>query len=124
MVFVMFAIQALVKQTNKMVEKIIEDENFIREHDRLLPIANVTRIMKTGVPRNAKISKNAKETIQLCSSEFISFISSEASDRCLVEKRKTITGEDLINALENLGFDNYANLIKLHYSKYKKTGKL
>lgn len=46
----------------------------VREQDRFLPIANVSRIMKKALPSNAKISKDAKETVQECVSEFISFI--------------------------------------------------
>eukprot|EP00249_Psilotum_nudum_P029127 c39433_g1_i1 orf=103-339(+) len=42
-----------------------------RDLDRLLPIANVGRIMKRALPANAKISKEAKETVQECVSEFI-----------------------------------------------------
>lgn len=53
------------------------DGDLIREQDRLLPIANVARIMKQAVPTNAKIAKEAKETVQECVSEFISFVTSE-----------------------------------------------
>ena len=67
----------------------------VREQDRYLPIANISRIMKKSLPNNAKIAKDAKETVQECVSEFISFITSEASDKCQREKRKTINGEDL-----------------------------
>lgn len=91
----------------------------LREQDRLLPIANVSRIMKTAVPTSAKIAKDAKETVQECVSEFISFVTSEAWDRCLQEKRKTISGEDIIWAMENLGFDNYVQLLKLYLLRYK-----
>ncbi len=49
----------------------------VREQDRFLPIANISRIMKKALPANAKIAKDAKETIQECVSEFISFITSE-----------------------------------------------
>ena len=49
----------------------------IREQDRFLPIANISRIMKKALPANAKIAKDAKETVQECVSEFISFITSE-----------------------------------------------
>ena len=45
--------------------------------DRYLPIANISRIMKRALPANAKIAKDAKETVQECVSEFISFITSE-----------------------------------------------
>jgi len=37
-----------------------------REQDRFLPIANVSRIMKKALSTNAKISKDAKETVQAC----------------------------------------------------------
>ena len=68
----------------------------IREQDRFLPIANIARIMKKVLPNNAKIAKEAKESIQECVSEFISFITSEASDKCQQEKRKTINGDDIL----------------------------
>jgi histone H3/H4 len=100
------------------------DDEVIREQDRLLPIANVSRIMKQAVPSSAKIAKDAKETVQECVSEFISFITSEASDRCQQEKRKTINGEDIIWAMEALGFDQYGQLMKLYLQKYKEVTKV
>lgn len=42
-----------------------------KEQDRFLPIANVSRIMKKALPANAKISKDAKETVQECVSVFL-----------------------------------------------------
>ncbi|KAI4966781.1 hypothetical protein ZWY2020_035985 [Hordeum vulgare] len=74
----------------------------VRE-DRFLPIANISRIMKKAVPANGKIAKDAKETLQECVSEFISFVTSEASDKCQKEKRKTINGDDLLWAMATLG---------------------
>jgi len=52
-----------------------------KEQDRFLPIANVARIMKKALPDNAKIAKEAKETVQECVSEFISFITSEGKNQ-------------------------------------------
>lgn len=49
----------------------------VREQDRFLPIANISRIMKKALPSNGKIAKDAKETVQECVSEFISFVTSE-----------------------------------------------
>lgn len=93
-------------------------------------IANVARIMKESLPTTAKIAKESKECIQECVSEFISFVvrspptsllapnetdacmlgqTSEASERCLDGKRKTLNGEDVLEALTALGFDNYAS---------------
>ena len=44
---------------------------------RVLYIFSVARIMKKSLPENAKIAKEAKECVQECVSEFISFITSE-----------------------------------------------
>jgi nuclear transcription Y subunit beta len=119
-----------------------EGPNLLREQDRYLPIANISRIMKKALPANAKIAKDAKETVQECVSEFISFITSEyvpascvfppphrgshccrcyrrASDKCQSEKRKTINGDDILSAMVTLGFDNYVEPLKLYLHKYR-----
>ncbi|KAL1824845.1 hypothetical protein DCAR_0312945 [Daucus carota subsp. sativus] len=90
-----------------------------KDQDKFLPIANVSRIMKKSLPANAKISKEAKETVQECVSEFISFITGEASDKCQREKRKTINGDDLLWAMTTLGFENYVGTLKIYLNKYR-----
>lgn len=52
-------------------------------------------------------------------SEFISFITSEASERCHQEKRKTINGEDILFAMSTLGFDSYVEPLKLYLQKFR-----
>ncbi|XP_021719963.1 nuclear transcription factor Y subunit B-7-like [Chenopodium quinoa] len=91
-----------------------------KEQDRFLPIANVGRIMKKVIPQSGKISKDAKETVQECVSEFISFVTGEASDKCQREKRKTINGDDIIWAITTLGFEDYVNPLKMYLNKYRK----
>ncbi|VEU21341.1 DEKNAAC102375 [Brettanomyces naardenensis] len=91
----------------------------LREQDRWLPIANVARLMKNTLPATAKVSKDAKECMQECVSEFISFITSEASDKCLMEKRKTINGEDILYSMNILGFENYSEVLKIYLAKYR-----
>ncbi|KAI5299664.1 hypothetical protein KEM56_003063 [Ascosphaera pollenicola] len=113
----------------------------VKEQDRWLPIANVARIMKTALPDNAKIAKEAKECMQECVSEFISFITSEgppfaippfnlrflvltsqaASEKCQQEKRKTVNGEDILFAMTSLGFENYSEALKIYLAKYRET---
>ncbi|KAJ7547865.1 hypothetical protein O6H91_08G107300 [Diphasiastrum complanatum] len=94
-------------------------DHSVREQDRFLPIANVSRIMKKGLPANAKISKDAKETVQECVSEFISFVTGEASDKCQREKRKTINGDDLLWAMSTLGFEEYIEPLKVYLHRYR-----
>jgi histone H3/H4 len=75
--------------------------------------------MKQSVPHTAKIAKDAKECVQECVSEFISFITSEAAEKCQMEKRKTIGGEDILYAMVSLGFENYAETLKIHLAKLR-----
>ena len=98
--------------------------------------------MKGALPDNAKIAKEAKECMQECVSEFISFITSEgtscycqrtstimldwradrhlvASEKCQQEKRKTVNGEDILFAMTSLGFENYAEALKIYLARYR-----
>ena len=98
--------------------------------------------MKTALPENAKIAKEAKECMQECVSEFISFITSEgssslisvpllwtdlirpsASEKCQQEKRKTVNGEDILFAMTSTGFENYAEALKIYLAKYREVSK-
>jgi len=94
-------------------------EESLRDQDRFVPIANVGRIMKQMISPAGKVSKEAKECVQECVSEFISFITMEASERCQQEKRKTINGEDILWAMQTLGFDNYLEPMKAYLAKYR-----
>jgi len=47
-----------------------------------------------------------------------------AGERCHQEKRKTINGEDIVWAMEALGFDQYSQLMKLYLQKYKEITKI
>ncbi|KAK2984217.1 hypothetical protein RJ640_013446 [Escallonia rubra] len=91
-----------------------------REQERLhLPISNIVRIMRRVLPPHAKISEEAKEAIQECASEYISFITAEANERCWTEHRKTITSDDLIQALAKLGFDDQVVALKSYLQRYR-----
>lgn len=101
-----------------------DGESFLREQDRYLPLANVARIMKNAIPGSGKVARDAKECAQECVSEFIAFVTSEASERCVNEKRKTINGDDVIAALQALGFDNYVEPLTIFLSKFREANKM
>ena len=110
-------------ETGLIDENCDDDEipHYLRDQDRFLPIANVAKLMKKAIPERGKIAKEAKECVQECVSEFISFITSEAAERCSIEKRKTINGEDILFAMSNLGFDNYLEPLKVYLQKYRES---
>ncbi|KAL5227225.1 hypothetical protein ABZP36_015490 [Zizania latifolia] len=101
-----------------------DGERCLNGQDNLLPIANVGRIMKDGLPPQAKISKQAKETIQECATEFISFVTGEASERCRRERRKTVNGDDICHAMRTLGLDHYADAMHRYLLRYRESEEL
>ncbi|KAL9932867.1 hypothetical protein V8E36_008122 [Tilletia maclaganii] len=84
-----------------------------------LPIANISRIMRRSLPDSAKIGKDAKEAVQIVLSEFISFVTSEANERCLADRRKTISGDDLLTAFRLLGLDEYHEVLRIFLTRYR-----
>ena len=91
----------------------------VREQDRFLPIANIGRIMKKALPANAKNRQGRQGNCSGMCLWFISFITSEASDKCQREKRKTINGDDLLWAMSTLGFEEYVEPLKVYLHKYR-----
>ena len=90
-------------------------------NNNLLPIENIKRIVKNAFPKeiNCKLTKEGKEAFQEILTEFIGFITSEASEIANSQDRKTILGSDIIRALEDLGFDHYSDILKIYLSKIK-----
>lgn len=43
----------------------------------------------------------------------------KASEKCHQEKRKTVNGEDILFAMTSLGFENYAEALKIYLAKYR-----
>ncbi|KAK8912159.1 Transcriptional activator hap3 [Metarhizium anisopliae] len=74
--------------------------------------------MKKALPDNAKLSNEAKVCVQRCTSEFISFITSEACEKASAQKRNTVKGEDILSAMKSLSFDHYAEALEIYHSGY------
>lgn len=105
--------------------------------DLLLPMANgkflffqdkkksrywqriVSRTMKDAVPAHSKLSKEAKDCMQECVTEFVAFITSEAAEISNGAKRKTINGQDILYALTLLGMENYSEVLAIYLSRYR-----
>nr|AEG76897.1 putative transcription factor H2A superfamily protein [Linum usitatissimum] len=92
-----------------------------QRQDEYMPLANILRIMRRVLPANAKITDDAKESIQKCVSELISIVTVEANESCQREHRRTVTAEDLLSAMGRLGFDNYVDTLTLYLEKYRKS---
>ncbi|KAI4315925.1 hypothetical protein L6164_023953 [Bauhinia variegata] len=88
------------------------------DHERV-PLANAARIMRQVLPPHAKISDDAKETIQDCVSKYIGVITCKANKRCCDESRVKVTAEDVLLAIEELKLDQYVDPLKVFITRYR-----
>ncbi|KAF2563690.1 hypothetical protein F2Q70_00018051 [Brassica cretica] len=72
-----------------------------------LSVFNKPNKTANGGEEECTSSDDSKETIQECVSEYISFVTREANERCQREQRKTVTAEDVLWAMSKIGFDDY-----------------
>ncbi|TMW95944.1 hypothetical protein EJD97_008142 [Solanum chilense] len=82
-----------------------------------LPMASVTRIMRSILPTNAKINDESKESMQKLVSYYINRITKKAKER--MERRKTVTAEDILWAMINMGLTIHAGLLAQYLNRYR-----
>ena len=87
---------------------------FLTDAQRLLPGANVARIMSRELLVGCKISRDARALMQELATEFICFITSEANDMSLADGRRSITSMDLINACVALDLGEMAEITRAY----------
>ncbi|XP_058782184.1 nuclear transcription factor Y subunit B-9-like [Vicia villosa] len=90
-----------------------------RPEQNSLPLKNVTKIMRKGLPPHIKISDGAKEMAEQSASKFISMITKKATERCIRESRKILGAEDLLWAMMSLGYHNYFKSLSLYLERYR-----
>lgn len=81
-----------------MAEK-IEDLN--------LPNTSVQKIIKEALPDNVNVGKDARSAVSRAASIFVLYVTSQASKEAQKANRKTLLGPDIINALEELEFEDF-----------------
>ncbi|KAF7808480.1 CCAAT-box binding factor HAP3-like protein [Senna tora] len=91
----------------------------MQEPIHYVPLANLTRIMRQILPENTRISEDAKQTLQVCVSAFIRFLTNKAKERCQQDCRVTITPEDILWAGKNLGFNDYVEPLTIFLSRLR-----
>ncbi|CAN0908750.1 Nuclear transcription factor Y subunit B-9 [Linum grandiflorum] len=92
----------------------------LQPEEKDMPVSNIMRIMKRALPPNAKITNASKETVQRCVTEYINFVTVEASARCKRDMRTTLTADDLLWALGHLGFDSFLEPLIEYRDMYRK----
>ena len=84
-----------------------------------LPKATVQKIIGEILPLDIAITKEAREAITECSTEFIMILSTQLNDTAEKEAKKTIASDHVVTALEELGFQNYLEIVNKILDEHK-----
>ncbi|KAI8750649.1 DNA polymerase epsilon subunit 3 [Biomphalaria glabrata] len=78
-----------------------------RPEDLNLPNAVVSRIIKDAIPEGVNVSKEARLAISKAASVFVLYATSCSNNFAIKNKRKTITAQDVLNAMEDMEFEQF-----------------
>ena len=88
------------------------------DDDLSLPRATVYKMIMEMLPMGVGCSKETRDLLVDCCNEFVHLISSEANEVCEKSGRKTISPEHVLEALKNLGFDDYLEEVQAAHEEH------
>lgn len=94
-----------------------------RIQDLNLPSAIVQRLIKEALPDNISISKDARTAIGKAASVFTIYLSCAATNEAKKLKHKTITTQNILDALEETEFESFVDPVKEALETYHKIAK-
>ncbi|XP_041369218.1 DNA polymerase epsilon subunit 3-like [Gigantopelta aegis] len=90
-----------------------------RPEDLNLPNAVVARIIKDAIPEGVNVSKEARLAISKAASVFILYATSCSNNFAMKGKRKTISAQDVISAMEDMEFEQFCDPLKTCLEAYR-----
>ncbi|KAL6596574.1 hypothetical protein ACP70R_047217 [Stipagrostis hirtigluma subsp. patula] len=84
-----------------------------------IPTAILKRIMRRALPPGTKIAGDAREAVDRCVAEFAAALRSEAAQESRRQRRVTVTGDDLVAAMDSLGFEDYVGPLAEFLRRYR-----
>lgn len=89
--------------------------------DLNLPLTVVTRIVKEALPEGVSISKEARTGLAKAASVFVLYVTSAATNIVKNNKRKALTGQDILEAMSDIEFDRFVEPLRNALDQYKQT---
>lgn len=83
-----------------------------RVDDLNLPNAVVSRLMKESLPDGISISKEAKSCLSRSASVFVLYLTATSVNQCKKDNHKTMTAQNVLDALEEIDFENFIEPLK------------
>lgn len=87
--------------------------------DLNLPMTVVTRIVKEALPDGVAISKEARTGLAKAASVFVLYVTSAATNIVKNNKKKTLTGQDVLEAMKDIEFDRFVGPLGESLEQYK-----
>ncbi|XP_065068815.1 DNA polymerase epsilon subunit 3-like [Rhopilema esculentum] len=94
-----------------------------KPEDLNLPHAVITRLIKEVLPDGVNVSKEARSAISRAASVFVLYTTSCANNLAQKQKRKTLTGQDVLTAMEEMEFEQFIEPLKHSLEAFKKEQK-
>uniref|UniRef100_A0A6V7I8D9 DNA polymerase epsilon subunit 3 n=1 Tax=Bracon brevicornis TaxID=1563983 RepID=A0A6V7I8D9_9HYME len=89
--------------------------------DLNLPNAVVTRIIKEALPDGVTVGKEARVAVAKAASIFILYLTTAANTIAKKNNRKTISGPDVIQAMEDIEFDRFIEPLNEALENFRKS---
>ena len=90
-----------------------------KPEDLNLPNAVIARIIKEALPDGVIISKESRAAISKAASVFVLYCTSCANNFALQQKRKTLKDTDVLQALEEMEFEQFVPQLKEFLESFK-----
>nr|XP_032832196.1 DNA polymerase epsilon subunit 3 [Petromyzon marinus]XP_032832197.1 DNA polymerase epsilon subunit 3 [Petromyzon marinus] len=91
-----------------------------RPEDLNLPNAVITRIIKDALPEGVNVSKEARSAISRAASVFVLYATSCANNFAVKSKRKTLSGNDVLSAVEEMEFQQLLAPLRESLDAYRR----
>ncbi|XP_062515744.1 DNA polymerase epsilon subunit 3-like [Corticium candelabrum] len=91
--------------------------------DLNLPAAVVARLIKEALPEGVNISKEARTAVSKAASVFVLYTTACANTHAVKHKRKTLTGPDVLSAMDDMEFGQFIPILQEAVDAFKKEQK-
>jgi len=89
------------------------------DDELMLPKATVVKAIKERVPSDMKLGSETSDMVLECCNSLIHILSTTANEMSEKNKRTTILPEDVLHAVEELGFASYVPALQSALDAYK-----
>lgn len=89
--------------------------------DLSLPGAIVQRIIKDALPEGINVGREARDVLGRAASVFVIYLTASATNTARSHNRKAITGQDVLDALEEMEFEDFLEPLKEFQEAFRKS---